>query len=706
MQFFRKLNVSSKNIDKGFIDTLNKLEKEKIFTELDYIITEKEINAAIKTLKNNKSAGFDSIINEMLKHSQVYLLKCFKKLFNKVLGTGKFPELWAKGFIVPIYKNGPKDDPNNYRGITIGSSVGKLFSKILNTRLVNFITKQQIIGPEQIGFCKGKRTSDHMFVLKTLIDKYTKQGKKQLYTCFIDFKKAFDKVWHLALFYKLRKLGISDLFYNVIKDMYKNTSLCVKTDNYTLTENFPSDIGVRQGDNLSPTLFKLFIYDLPKIFDTKCCPVLLNETILNCLLYADDLILISETSFGLQNCLDKLSKYCKEWGLDINMEKTKAVVFNNTGRLSTEKFTFDGQPIDNEKKYNYLGMIFTASGKFTDGKQNLNNKALKAFFKLKKYFIYVKPNAKTLLHLFDHTIKPILLYGSEIWGQFPPNKLHSKGDLYFSQLCKDSIEKSHIKFCKYILQVSKRATNIAVMGELGRYPLYLEVLLNMVKYWFRLSEQTDSLIKEAFEESKNMFNKNKDCWYGSIKSIFEYLEINPQSILNLKTCPNTYLMKKLKVKYEKIWGDLLKDDKLHKHHGNKLRTYRLFKNNLCLEKYLMLENCKSTNELTKFRISAHDLEIEKGRYYNIPPDKRYCKLCKNDAVEDEIHFLLQCPKLETERLEFIKNISSRFINFKYLDEKSKFIWLMSNEDHFVNKTLVNMVNTLTQTRRAKLTYSG
>ena len=113
MQFFRKLNVSSKNRDKGFIDSLNKLEKEKIFTELDYIITEKEINAAIKTLKNNKSAGFDSIINEMLKHSQVYLLKCFKKLFNKVLGTGKFPELWAKGFIVPIYKNGPKDDPNN-----------------------------------------------------------------------------------------------------------------------------------------------------------------------------------------------------------------------------------------------------------------------------------------------------------------------------------------------------------------------------------------------------------------------------------------------------------------------------------------------------------------------------------------------------------------------------------------------------------------
>ena len=178
--------------------------------------------------------------------------------------------------------------------------------KILNNRLENFISKRNIIRAEPIGFCKGKRTSDHMFVLKTLIDKYTKQGHKHLYTCFVDFKKAFDKVWHLALFFKLRTLGLSDLFYYVIKDMYKSTSLCVKTDKYSLTENFPSDIGVRPCDNLSPTLFKLFLNDLPEIFDAICNPVLLNNSTLNCLMYADDLIMVSETPEGLQECLNKL----------------------------------------------------------------------------------------------------------------------------------------------------------------------------------------------------------------------------------------------------------------------------------------------------------------------------------------------------------------------------------------------------------------
>jgi hypothetical protein len=134
-----------------------------------------------------------------------------------------------------------------------------VFTKILNSRLEIFCLKRKIICAEQIGFAKEKRTSDHMFVLKCLIDKYTQQGSKRLYTCFIDFKKAFDKVWHEGLFYKLRNIGVSDLYYNVIKNMYSNTQLSVKVDHNSITDNFSSNIGVRQGDNLSPNLFKLYI---------------------------------------------------------------------------------------------------------------------------------------------------------------------------------------------------------------------------------------------------------------------------------------------------------------------------------------------------------------------------------------------------------------------------------------------------------------
>ena len=133
-------------------------------------------------------------------------------------------------------------------------------------------------------------------------------------------------------------MGIGDLFYNIIKNMYNNTELCVKTDKDTMTENFTSNIGYQQGDNLSPTLFKIFINDLIDSFDESCKPAILNTLKLNCLLYADDLVLMSETADGLQMCIDKLYNYCTKWGLQINIKKTKSVVFNNTGKLHDKIF--------------------------------------------------------------------------------------------------------------------------------------------------------------------------------------------------------------------------------------------------------------------------------------------------------------------------------------------------------------------------------
>lgn len=138
--------------------------------------------------------------------------------------------------------------------------------------------------------------------------------------------------------------------------MYNNTELCVKTDNDTMTENFTSNIGVRQVDNLSPTLFKIFINDLIDSFDESCKPAILNTLKLNCLLYADDLVIMSETVDGLQMCIDKLYNYCTKWGLQINMKKTKSVVFNNTGKLHDKIFNVNNVPIERAKGYKYLGV--------------------------------------------------------------------------------------------------------------------------------------------------------------------------------------------------------------------------------------------------------------------------------------------------------------------------------------------------------------
>ena len=102
-----------------------------------------------------------------------------------------------------------------------------------------------------------------------------------MYECFIDFHKAFDRVIHTLLLYKLRNLGVSGNFYNVIKNMYVNNTLCVKMKS-GFTQSFPSTIGVRRGDTLSPDLFKIFINNLPETFDASRCGVDIGVFYFNC----------------------------------------------------------------------------------------------------------------------------------------------------------------------------------------------------------------------------------------------------------------------------------------------------------------------------------------------------------------------------------------------------------------------------------------
>ena len=108
----------------------------------------------------------------------------------------------------------------------------------------------------QFGFRPNMRTTDSVFVLKTLINKYVNLEKKPIYSCFIDLRKAFDSVWRKGLFYKLVKSGIGTKTINIIRGMYSKTKSSLKTDS-GCTDYFDINVGVRQGDSLSPTLFNI-----------------------------------------------------------------------------------------------------------------------------------------------------------------------------------------------------------------------------------------------------------------------------------------------------------------------------------------------------------------------------------------------------------------------------------------------------------------
>ena len=158
---------------------------------LDEPITMRELEVGIKQLKNNQSAGTDNILNEFIVYSPLCVRLLFLTIFNNILSLEYFTDFWTRGNIVPIYKSGDKNIADNYRGITLLSCLGKLFTRILNTRITKWADVYGKINETQFGFRKGKGTTDCLFILNAVIELlFTK--KMKLYCCFIDYQKAYD----------------------------------------------------------------------------------------------------------------------------------------------------------------------------------------------------------------------------------------------------------------------------------------------------------------------------------------------------------------------------------------------------------------------------------------------------------------------------------------------------------------------------------
>ena len=178
--------------------------------QLDYEISENEMFKASRVLKPGKSPGYDGIYNEMIAAAVSAYPLAFLKLFNHILkGGGRDIKSWAMSILVPIIKKGNPNDPSNYRGISLLSCLAKFFYTILNNRLLQFVTANEILAPNQLGFLPGNRTSDAHIILHNLINKHCHKSNKYIYGCFVDFSKAFDSVPRDILFKKLVKYGIT-----------------------------------------------------------------------------------------------------------------------------------------------------------------------------------------------------------------------------------------------------------------------------------------------------------------------------------------------------------------------------------------------------------------------------------------------------------------------------------------------------------------
>ena len=296
-------------------------DSEEMNSELSY----DEVSEAIDKSKFKKS--YLEIPNEALKNINAKLL--LHKFFNLCFLSGLNPSDWDFSDIVPIPKN-DKDarDPLQNRCITIVCCVAKIYSSILNKRLQKYLETNKILAEEQNGFRVGRSCIDHIFVMCTVLRNRKMLGK-DTFLCFIDYKKAFDSVDRNLLLYKLSNIGVTGHMYNAISSLYSNPKSRVILQDYS-TDYFDCPVGVKQGDCLSPTLFAIFINDLASEIKSSGVGVNLNidddegnveATLINILLYADDIVLFAENEADLQSLLNIVEIWCQNWRLEVNLTK-------------------------------------------------------------------------------------------------------------------------------------------------------------------------------------------------------------------------------------------------------------------------------------------------------------------------------------------------------------------------------------------------
>lgn len=238
-------------------------------------------------------------MNKYFIEFQDYFLPVLHKLFNCILNTGIFPSTWSSSIIVPVFKKGDSTDPNNYRGIRLVSNMCKLFTSILNKRLLEWSKYNNVITDAQFGFKPNYGTRDAIFALHSIIS-YSLCKKRRLYCAFIDFKKAFDSVDRRLLWLKFSKVGIEGKLLAVIKALYRHVKSCIGVDGF-LSEYFCNNLGLMQGEVLSPILFNLYVNDFENSFlNAGCVSYELSSLNLFLLMYADDMVLFSESMEGLQ----------------------------------------------------------------------------------------------------------------------------------------------------------------------------------------------------------------------------------------------------------------------------------------------------------------------------------------------------------------------------------------------------------------------
>ena len=370
-----------------------------------------EVKYAIEIAKSRKASGPDHIPAELLKIMNQHCIAALTSLFNKIYESGTIPDDWLVSTFIIIPKKPNPKSCEDYRTISLMSHILKIFLKIIHARLYKRCEDQ--MGESQFGFRNGIGTREALFAIQVLIQR-CRDMNCDAHVCFIDYAKAFDRCQHETMVKILHEMGLDGKDIRIIANLYWNQRATITVEN---RESKALEIkrGVRQGCILSPLLFNLYS---EKIFrkaleDTKD-GIKVNGELINNIRYADDTVLLADSLEGLQELVNRVTHASKQYGLELNIKKTKYMVISKLPDHNGVLYCAN-EPIERVASFTYLGSNINDSWDHSREIKCRIEKA-RAMFTQMKHLLCCRDLSMTLKkRMIKSYIFSILLYGVEAW---------------------------------------------------------------------------------------------------------------------------------------------------------------------------------------------------------------------------------------------------------------------------------------------------
>ena len=407
-----------------------------------------EVRRALESLSYHKASSSDGTKNPMFMCGGETMREQLVKLFNFLKEKEQTPEDWGRSIIVNLFKDGDCTDPGNYRGIALISCLGKIYLSMWARRITDFLETR--LTDNQGGFRPHRSTIDQALLLHEALLR-RQRAKETTYLYFVDFRKAFDTVWHAGLWKRLWDMGVTGKPWRVVRSLYSNIAARVRVGDQ-VSRSVRTLQGVRQGCPLSPVLFNCFVDELSKRLREAGYGVRIGEEDLHALLYADDVVILAKTPEELQELISIVNKFCSEWHMSLNTRKSEAMVVGEVScrmenRAANEEQEGNGSDTDDDEgaeppsdlscpcrkhrrnmwicgdelvrvatKYKYLGIWFNEKLTWDDHIEYVRHKADSKSKSLRKLMVNNKiaPRAKLLVWLCS--VRPLLEYGCEVWS--------------------------------------------------------------------------------------------------------------------------------------------------------------------------------------------------------------------------------------------------------------------------------------------------